>query len=66
MDFGTRDADAAPVTAAASTASPHFASRRHDDARRSRRTRAGHALRDLPTDFVGKLVDILRTRALTR
>jgi len=66
MDFGTRDADEAPLTAAAYTASPHFASRRHDDARRSRRTRASHALRHLPTDFVGKLVDILRKVALTR
>jgi len=31
MDFGTRDADAARGMAIAHTASPHFASRRHDD-----------------------------------
>ncbi|MBN3826755.1 hypothetical protein G3O00_24455 [Burkholderia sp. Ac-20384] len=54
------------MTASTCTASPHFASRRHDDARRSRFTRARHAQRHLPTDFVGKLVDILRKPALTR
>lgn len=66
MDFGTRDADEALAMAVAYTASPHFASRRHDDARRSRFTHVRHALRHLPTDFVGKLVDILRKPALTR
>ncbi|WP_415859486.1 hypothetical protein [Burkholderia sp. BCC1972] len=36
------------------------------DARRDRRTRAGRLPRHLPTDCVGKLVDILRKHALTR
>ncbi|WP_162631711.1 hypothetical protein [Burkholderia sp. JP2-270] len=61
-----RDADEARAMTFARTASPHFASRRHGDAHRDRRTRAGHAPRHLPTVFVGKLVDILRKHALTR